>query len=748
MKKVQATLEFSLHFNQFQGLLPLKTGYYRIWASFSIPRSIPHSMEARIYRTSDGSEQPASISENVLRSCVFKIVDFEQGVRIDDVGIFSIIALLDESKIEETLNALEGKLIFNIYFRQRYLEFKNFEDMDLICSQEATVRFNLHGGIHTHMNVVFDNFSQLSFTIHGLLVVLQPALRSFPDKSSLFKKILPNWWTKTNVPTLESVIFGKAIKKKLAVDGKSSVIEGKYLQHAYRFLSALRSCLLLSYDGFYSYFSSVSETLPSPCKLELENLNMKARLSDLHDKVTEIEDPGDLAEAINASLLELSGELLNLWGTFLQFSLKREMEAFIEEKAREEKIGKLFFSTQHPRQGALTYDEKITQSHKWIYKEVKNSPRDSCSLECPGMDCVVRSPPVIFEDRYLDPNEGLQPICDGDTLIQVLFQNKGEVINREPIWVRYIHPANVSPPAGKQIQEDFRFPQVARPPVQKKDLEKRSSEDDGTHLIVCAHGLGGSHFDLMLVRHYIEAGVTDRDVDFLMSKSNMGPFSFWNIDYLAKNLLNEILNHIEIKKLTVSRISFIGFSLGNIIIRAVLCRPEFEAYLGKLHTFLSFGGPHMGVLYNSSTLLKIGLRCIQLQKSNVSVLQLGFRDHKDPRKTFLYQLSQKAGLEYFRNVVLVGSLQDKMVPYHSARMEMCKGALKSNTLGTVYSEMVRNVLEPVLKNKNCNFVRYDIALDQPNTFKSFIGTAGHTAMITSWQFLEQFFLNAALDYFE
>ncbi|XP_017952697.2 protein FAM135A-like, partial [Xenopus tropicalis] len=311
--------------------------------------------------------------------------------------------------------------------------FKNFEDMDLICSQEATVRFNLHGGIHTHMNVVFDKLSQLSFTIHGLLVVLQPALRSFPDKSSLFKKILPNWWTKTNVPTLESVIFGKAIKKKLAADGKSSVIEGKYLQHAYRFLSALRSCLLLSYDGFYSYFSSVSETLPSPCKLELENLNMKARLSDLQDKVTEIEDPSDLAEAINACLLELSGLLLNLWGTFLQFSFKREMEAFIEEKAREEKIGKLFFSTQHPRQGALTYDEKITQSHKQIYKEVKKSPRDSCSLECPGMDCVVRSPPAIFEDRYLDPNEGLQPICDGDTLIQVLNKFKEE-LNRLIDW--------------------------------------------------------------------------------------------------------------------------------------------------------------------------------------------------------------------------------------------------------------------------------------------------------------------------
>ncbi|XP_041433486.1 protein FAM135A-like [Xenopus laevis] len=125
---------------------------------------------------------------------------------------------------------------------------------------------------------------------------------------------------------LESVIFGKNFKKKLAADGKSFVIEEKYLQHAYRFLSTLRSCLLLSYDGLYSYFISVSETLPSSCKLELEKLDLKVRLSELSDKVTEIEDPNDLAEAINSSLILLSSQLLNLWGKFLQSSLKIEQE--------------------------------------------------------------------------------------------------------------------------------------------------------------------------------------------------------------------------------------------------------------------------------------------------------------------------------------------------------------------------------------------------------------------------------------
>lgn len=52
--------------------------------------------------------------------------------------------------------------------------------------------------------------------------------------------------------------------------------------------------------------------------------------------------------------------------------------------------------------------------------------------------------------------------------------------------------------------------------------------------------------------------------------------------------------------------SFIGHSLGNIIIRSVLTRPRFRCYLCKLHTFLSLSGPHLGTLYNNSTLVSTG----------------------------------------------------------------------------------------------------------------------------------------------
>ncbi|XP_041435060.1 protein FAM135A-like [Xenopus laevis] len=83
---------------------------------------------------------------------------------------------------------------------------------------------------------------------------------------------------------------------------------------------------------------------------------MKARLSELSDKVTEIEDANDLPEAINGSLIELSSQLLNLWGIFLQSSLESKAE---KQQIKEEKFKKLFFSTDHPREEAILYDEKM-----------------------------------------------------------------------------------------------------------------------------------------------------------------------------------------------------------------------------------------------------------------------------------------------------------------------------------------------------------------------------------------------------
>ncbi|XP_037541176.1 protein FAM135A [Nematolebias whitei] len=278
-------------------------------------------------------------------------------------------------------------------------------------------------------------------------------------------------------------------------------------------------------------------------------------------------------------------------------------------------------------------------------------------------------------------------------------------------------------------------------------LEEDESSEEGIHLIVCVHGLDGNSADLRLVKTYLELGLPGARIDFLMSERNQND-TFADFESMTDRLLDEIVQYIQIYNLTVSKISFVGHSLGNLIVRSVLTRPRFKCYLSKLHTFLSLSGPHLGTLYNSSTLVNTGLWFMQKWKKSGSLLQLTCRDNSDPRQTFLYKLSKKSGLQYFKNVVLVGSLQDRYVPYHSARIEMCKTALKDKQTGPVYAEMIENLLLPVLQNKDCNLVRYDVIHALPNTANSLIGRAAHIAVLDSEIFLEKFFLVAGLKYFQ
>ncbi|MCI4394955.1 hypothetical protein PGIGA_G00174860 [Pangasianodon gigas] len=278
-------------------------------------------------------------------------------------------------------------------------------------------------------------------------------------------------------------------------------------------------------------------------------------------------------------------------------------------------------------------------------------------------------------------------------------------------------------------------------------LDEDESCDEGVHLIVCVHGLDGNSADLRLVKTYLELGLPGARIDFLMSERNQND-TFADFDSMTDRLLDEIVQYIQIYNLTVSKISFVGHSLGNVIVRSVLTRPRFKGYLNKLHTFLSLSGPHLGTLYNSSALVNTGLWFMQKWKKSGSLLQLTCRDHSDPRQTFLYKLSKKAGLQFFRNVVLVGSLQDRYVPYHSARIEMCKTALKDKQMGPVYAEMIENLLVPVLQNKDCNLVRYNVVHALPNTANSLIGRAAHIAVLDSEIFLEKFFLVAGLKFFQ
>ncbi|KAL5015813.1 hypothetical protein ScPMuIL_005402 [Solemya velum] len=273
-------------------------------------------------------------------------------------------------------------------------------------------------------------------------------------------------------------------------------------------------------------------------------------------------------------------------------------------------------------------------------------------------------------------------------------------------------------------------------------------DQDGLHLIVCVHGLDGNSADLRLVKTYIEMALPGYRLEFLMSERNQQD-TFADFDVMTERLINEILNFIELYSITPAKISFIAHSLGNIIVRSALSRPELAHLIPRMHTILSLSGPHLGTLYNNSGLVNMGMWFMQKWKKSGSLLQLSLKDHSDPRQSFLYKLSQKPGLEFFRHVLLVGSSQDRYVPYHSSRIEMCKAAQReSSGMGSVYGEMVANILNPIVKNPKCKLVRFDVFHALPNTANTIIGRAAHIAVLDSEIFIEKFLTVTALKYFK
>ncbi|XP_065224956.1 protein FAM135A isoform X2 [Planococcus citri] len=277
--------------------------------------------------------------------------------------------------------------------------------------------------------------------------------------------------------------------------------------------------------------------------------------------------------------------------------------------------------------------------------------------------------------------------------------------------------------------------------------EYRIFSPEGVHLIVCVHGLDGSAGDLRLVRAYLELGLPGANLEFLMSERNQGD-TFSDFERMTDQLVTEVLSYIAKSQINPEKISFIGHSLGAIVVRSAIARPQMKHLLPKLHTFMSLSGPHLGILYNGSGLINMGVWFMQKVKKSGTLLQLSLRDASNIRNTFLYRLSQKCHLSHFRHVLLFGSSQDRYVPLHSARIELCKAAIKDTSVtGTAYREMVQSIIQPIINKPDVTFVRYDVHHLLPTTANSLIGRAAHIALLDSDLFIEKFFVVTGLKYF-
>ena len=96
------------------------------------------------------------------------------------------------------------------------------------------------------------------------------------------------------------------------------------------------------------------------------------------------------------------------------------------------------------------------------------------------------------------------------------------------------------------------------------------------------------------------------DAIFLSSSSNEDQTE-GDIMEMGERLANEVRQYIQsfCPVSCLARISFIGHSLGGIIIRAAL--PHLEEFKDKFYTYMSLSSPHLGYMYNSSKLFDAGM---------------------------------------------------------------------------------------------------------------------------------------------
>jgi pimeloyl-ACP methyl ester carboxylesterase len=180
------------------------------------------------------------------------------------------------------------------------------------------------------------------------------------------------------------------------------------------------------------------------------------------------------------------------------------------------------------------------------------------------------------------------------------------------------------------------------------------------------HGFQGSSFDMRTFKNIISLALPE--ALFLCSSANEEALTEGNIFEMGERLAEEVSQFIResCPGANLGRLTFIGHSLGGLIIRAAL--PHLERFKDKMHGYLSLCSPHLGYMYKSSKLFNAGMWILKKWKKSTSLTQLSMTDHKDLERTALFELSKTPGFGWFKNIVFVSSFQDQYAPFDSARV--------------------------------------------------------------------------------
>ncbi|XP_021639963.2 uncharacterized protein LOC110635076 isoform X1 [Hevea brasiliensis] len=259
---------------------------------------------------------------------------------------------------------------------------------------------------------------------------------------------------------------------------------------------------------------------------------------------------------------------------------------------------------------------------------------------------------------------------------------------------------------------------------------------------VFVHGFQGHHLDLRLIRN--QWLLIEPKTEVLMSEANEDKTS-GDFREMGLRLAEEVITFLQRKLDKFSRsggprdikLSFVGHSIGNVIIRSALAESIMEPFRRYLYTYVSVSGPQLGYLYSSNSLFNSGMWFMKKFKGTHCIHQLTFTDDSNLQNTFFYKLCKQKTLENFRHIILISSPQDGYVPYHSARIELCRAAsLDYSKKGRIFLEMLNNCMDQIRAptSQQRVFMRCDVNFDTSSygrNLNAFIGRTAHIEFLES-----------------
>ena len=332
-------------------------------------------------------------------------------------------------------------------------------------------------------------------------------------------------------------------------------------------------------------------------------------------------------------------------------------------------------------------------------------------------------PQIESENYRINPE--IYPILFEETYIKNLNQNsdKQVVLDSNQIYNSYTDGNNTE---NKNSQLN----------LPGTNTEIKYENTLGLHLIVLVHGFQGNSNDMRLIKN--EIALINPSCVFLSSTSNQEDTEIDFVE-MGKKLAAEVKQYIKewTEGLIFKKLSFIGHSIGGVIIRSAL--PHLEEFKNKFWMFISLSSPHLGYAFSESKIINAGMWVLKKWKGSKSLEQLTLSDKSNMKETCVYKISEYEGLNWFNYVYLLSSHQDFYAPYESTRIQLSNKTLESDSKAETYRAMVYNILSKLtnntLKRVDVNFVIQDKNLD------SFIGRTAHIQFLENTDFMKIFFHN-------